>query len=357
MKMYNLSVPLDYTRMGFLDEPDFTTDLVIRFAERIIDTLTLVITNGDFNENETCTIEVIERENNVFFEVTNMIAHNKNYAVDWTTKLLNHYIPVLSFMIQQQNNNQHRFHTQLGFNPRNIMVTEYNYQKYDEFAQKFRREIDTDGTVTIHLQDSIAFSESVHSALTQTFQTSTFPQIYRAASQDKDANFMLNSFYRALGLQDYISKFFNLFVIIESLERDYSHLIEAEKVFQPDQAKQIVESFNAIIQTYTLNKEYRSRIGNSVSNAVKNMTDKPRSAKLILILKNYFGINEIKKGAIQYEITKEVVDDWLSIRNGLFHAKNLDEAEKEKLRNLTNQLLVLCEAIIGKVVDRNLETK
>ncbi|MCD1257651.1 hypothetical protein B5M42_002205 [Paenibacillus athensensis] len=357
MKMYNLSVPLDYTRMGFLDEPDFTTDLVIRFAEQITDTLTLVITKGDFKTSETCTIEVIERENNVFFEVSNMFADNKNYAVDLATKLLNHYVPALSFMIQQQNDNQHRFHTQLGFNPRNIIVTEYNYKKYDEFTQKFRKEIDADGNVTIHLQSSILFIDSAHSVLTATFQTSTFPQIYRAAANDTDVNFMLNSFYRALGFQDYISKFFNLFIIIESLERDYSQLIEAKKVFQPDQAKQIVESFNAIIQTHTSNKDYRLRIGSIVSNAVKNMTDKPRSAKLVLILKDYFGIKEIKKGAIQYEITDTVVEGWLSIRNGLFHAKNLGEAEKEKLRNLTNQLLVLCETIIGKIIDRHSETK
>lgn len=353
MKTYNLSVPLEYVRMGFLDEHDFTSDLEVVLQGDIEDTLMLNITLGEFKAVEECTIEVKQKENNILIGISNIVADNGNYAVDMATRIFDRYVSVLSFIIQQQNVNQNRFHTQLGYNRRNITVTEFNYKNYDDFIRQPRRVVDENGNVTLHLSDRISIGESAHSVLKQTFQTSSFKQINQAISTEEGEYplFLLESFYRALGFQDYVSKFFNLFVIIESVEKRYSALIAAEKVFDDEKVEGILMDLGVTLEKFTSSKEYKSRLLNSFKGTLVNFTDKTRANKLVLILMNYFSISEINKGSIQFEITKELVDQWLKLRHGLVHAKILDEEAKEDLRYLTNQLLVLCETIIEKVIE------
>ena len=208
MKTYNLSVPLEYVRMGFLDEHDFTSDLEIAVEGDIEETLTLDITLGEFKAVEECTIEIKQQENNILILISNLIADNGNYAVDMATRIFDRYVSVLSFIIQQQNMNQNRFHTQLGYNRRNITVTEFNYPKYDDFFRQPRRVLDENGNVTLHLSDKISIGESAHSVLKQTFQTSSFKQINQAISIEDGEYplFLLESFYRALGFQLMISE-------------------------------------------------------------------------------------------------------------------------------------------------------
>ena len=140
-------------------------------------------------------------------------------------------------------------------------------------------------------------------------------------------------------------------MIIESVEKRYSTLIATERVFEDEKVEGILTHLGVTLEKFTCSKEYKSRLLNSFKGTLVNFTDKTRANKLVLILKNYFSISDINKGSIQFEITKELVDQWLKLRHGLVHAKILDEADKEDLRYLTNQLLVLCESIIEKVIE------
>lgn len=338
-----------------LNRYESTGEIEINIKSSVLEKLTIRMTEGDFLAEEECVITLENEENKLFLTISSLYGTDEKYAVDEALLIIQPYLPILSFIVQTQNSNQNQFHPKLSYDIRNLKIIESEYDKYQYYLIKKRQNVDNlEGQFEVY--DTLRIKESVHLKISQEYQVNEFRKIRQVQNTNIYVNSLLSSFYQALGNNDYFSKYFNLFVIIESLETYYKADINKDKMFNDTQIQDIMNGISEIIN----NEESVSNSKQSITNRIKDMissaTESSRKQKLVYLFNKILLIDSIEKdGLFKQAVDFSLISKLVKTRNQLFHAKNLNEQEKTDLVTLTNTLLILCEKIISKVIDDSLK--
>lgn len=353
MKKYLIEIPLKYNRNSNLDRPDSSNDLDLNFDKDINLSWSLTITKGKFELNEKCHIKIYKENEEFLISMDSLYADNEEYAIDIASNLANKVCYVVTYLVQSQNVNIHYFHPKFSYRTRDIRCKEGAYERYDNFIKPEKE----NGDLFLHVSDSISFRDSVHTKMIYSIKTELFDKIFDLMSSNKHLSFVIESYYRALGEIDYISKYYNLFTIIEYIESNFKEKSNAKKMFNKDQKKELVDiATSKLNECFENNEEcddnkvYVRRVSNRFSQILSDSTDKTRTEKLYTIIKEYFKIEKIEDPLFNYEITESKLKKFIDTRNSLFHAKKLSEDDIKQLSTLTNELMVLCKYIIKNII-------
>lgn len=352
MNCYNIRIPLRYNHISNLDRPDFMNELSILFNKEVCFTTDLTITKGNFVSVEKCK-GTVNRENDEFIATFESIyADNEEYAIEMAEILVNKVCYVITYLAQSQNTNVHYFHPKFTYRIRDMKCNEVPYDKYD----KYITQEENNENKVICLHDSVRIKESLSMKVSWTINTEFFNSIFLLLNIDQHLAFIIESYYRALGEGDYISKFYNLFTIIEYIEMNFRDKSNAKQILDKEQKKLITEVISKKLKELLANDKkecqeqvYISRLVNRFTQLVSDATDMTRTEKLYTIIRKYFGIEKIDNGTFTYEITESKIKEFIDTRNSLFHAKKLSETQKQQLLTLTNELMLLCGDIIKKL--------
>ncbi|RJE82782.1 hypothetical protein D3P07_26070 [Paenibacillus sp. 1011MAR3C5] len=352
MFKYNIQVPLEYFRFSLLGNHNMSGELKILLEDSVLDTLDLIIKKGDFESQEKFLVTISQEEH--VLSISSFYADNETYALDMANNMVNKYVQILSYVIQSQNSNSLQFQIKFTYNQQNIKVTESKYSKYEQFVfNDSKRE--EDHNVYMEVYDSLRIKDSVHMIAASTFRVNDVSQILGKIGMDVDLWFLMDCYYHSLGLIDSKSKYFNLFVIIEYIEKNIFHESVDSKIYKDNQIIDLMDSISEAVSRNTTTKDHRDRIQSRIKQIFESATDKGRIDKLYSILTESLAITDINYGLDKIELSKELVAKFIKTRNGLFHAKILTEEEKQGLGTLSYKLLLLSESVLKELIKRKEE--
>lgn len=357
MKKYIIEIPLHYNKTSNLDKPDSCNDLCLELDKDIIYQLSNPIDKKPFTSEEQCIIKVKNTDENFMIIIDSLYVDNEELAIEASMTLANKICHAITYIVQSQNSNPHYFHPKFTYKARDIVCKEETYEKFDTSLKQ-----DNKGNKTIIINDSVTIREFLNIKMIHCVKTGDFDKVIEFLLDNKHISFIIESFYRALGESDYISKYYNLFTIIEYLESNFQNESGAMKLLSKDQKTALI---NIIDQKLTEcfdngtdnTNEYLKRLSNRVSQVLSESTDKTRAEKLNTIIRGYLKIDRVNNHLFSYEISESKLKDFINVRNGLFHAKNLSSDELKNIEVLTNELMELCSLIINSLMQINLSNK
>jgi len=351
MKKYLCEVPIRYINKSSVDRYDNGMQFLIKIEETQLDKWNLTITQEkiNFNSTETCIISIYTENENLYLKFQSIYADNEKYAIEIIEESLKFILPTLSYVVQLQNSNKHLFQFKLTYDVREITVKESVYEKHRDFLQQKAMEKDDNETV-LRLGDQLIFKEDVNSKLIQTLNLDK----YRMVSKVQSNTFikqLLESYIRALGDTDYISKYFNLFIIVEALEKFYKEDVSTI-LLKEEQIRNLMVPIrdNLILD----DKKVKNNIENRIKSTLKTMTSESRKVKLLKILNEILDIKKIHIFDNEKVIDENFVSTIIEQRNSLFHAKNIESNEYKELKNLVFELIILCEKVIFVLIGREI---
>jgi len=191
---------------------------------------------------------------------------------------------------------------------------------------------------------------------------------YYATSGGADKEFYIDTIYRALQSNNIESKYFALFTIIEKIETQYSYDDKLFlKIFDDNQQKSFEYKIDLFLKDVGLSEISILQTRGRFFDIIKKATLLNRAEKLSIILHKIYGIDKINKGLINYETnyykkSKKVegkedickIEQFIYARNKLFHGGAIEHEQYNKMVQLTNELLALCEKIFLIEMDNSL---
>lgn len=353
MKKYLVKIPLKYNKNSNLDRPDSSNDLELNFNEDINISYPITVKEGEFERNEKCNIRVYKENESFLILIEYLYADNDEYVIDMTSNLADRICYIITYLVQSQNSNLYYFHPKFTYRARDIICKEQAYPKYDAFLKHVKE----NGEIDLYLKDSAKMRESSHIKMICSIDTKAFNQMFDLMYNNKHLAFVVESYYRALGDIDDISKYYNLFTIIEYIEENFKDKSKAKKMFNKKQKKELIDiATNKAMKCFESSQDgdniekYVERFRNRFSQIISESTDKTRTEKLYTIINEYLQIEKIDKYSFNFKITESKLKKFINTRNSLFHAKKLSEEDKRQLSVLTNELMVLCTHIIKNII-------
>lgn len=208
----------------------------------------------------------------------------------------------------------------------------------------------------IFLTEHINMRDGIHSLqISCELLTDNIESFYYATSGGADKEFYIDTIYRALQSNNIESKYFALFTIIEKIETKYSYDNKLFlKIFDDNQQNSFKDKIDLFLKDVGLSENSILQTRGRFFDIIKKATLLNRAEKLCIILHKIYNIDRITKGLINYEtryyqkskngdICK--IEQFINARNMLFHGGAIEQEQYNKMVQLTNELLALCEKI------------
>ena len=325
MKNYTLEIKLLF---------EFFNDEVTNIAE------TRKFTYQEFQYCEPCSGICVIFLPDFMVRFQNIICENLDQAILILSKILPNICEALSIMIQIETGENIKYHPYLSFNIADIKVIGST-----DLPEK-PRIMEKGYYNQIFMKDSIGFRESLSLTVTHSLPFDWFGPLYEAANQRLD--FFKNVLYRAIRCRDVESKYFTLFTMIEYIEAKEKNgtLIETHRLMDDSDIKIFEERFSDIFACKE--KSGMDNLYSRLKQILKSATVETRAEKLCSVIRNKYEITGITRSLINYEITKDKMNEFIAARNELFHGS--EAGKKSELIQLSNELLFLCLKILEKEI-------
>lgn len=297
----------------------------------IIENLSMVDTHeksysSDIELTVSATDDLVEIEITMKGEIkearlSNVVAQNEHDAFKIICNIMSKVKAILTFKTQLNNPNRHLCHTRINWKPSDIEITPRDSCPSESFSSKMIQQIKH-----MDLQGFII-------------------QINNSQSLE----FLFNSYYEALSPTDFRSKFYNAFTIIEYIEDNFTSCIKINPLISGDECNDLKSEVEEVLKKLNLCK-IRNKMC-SLIGTLKTSTSENRKEKLFSIIKDVFGINELKYGSRTLKINRALTDQFIDTRNKLFHGYDLENPEKSLIQ-IVNELIFLDESILLVINDR-----
>lgn len=343
MKKYLCTVPLNYRNTININKIDYEQAYKLKVDRNALYLFKIEINKMDFEAEETVTINISSNDNLLYLEFDALYADNKNEASRILQEMLEKLLPSLTFKLNSLNDNKHSVQYKLTYDIVQTVFKEINYKKFDEYlllangGNKFR--------------DFLKIEDAVSMQIIHTVKVDDYDVVFNGYNKNPLVKQIIDCYTRAMGDTDYISKYFNLFTIIEALETYYKGNVD-EKLLTDKEIKNLLDYIrNAGIDFK--NPSVNENLIKRIEDTVNRITTNPRGKKLLIILNDLLEINYINVLGKVVEINSSFVGKIIKQRNTLFHAKKLNDNDLEQLKTLVFYLFILCEQIINNLISNN----
>lgn len=228
-----------------------------------------------------------------------------------------------------------------------------SYFKY-KLAMVLEEEIRTsesvirgDGSTILLLKERIPVRETVAMTVHYDLDLSGFAPVYENSQK---GNFIdvIGTIYQAVRESNVESRFFQLFTIIEVMETHFATNVSiCKKLLNDAQVEHIGAPLSCSVGQLALAQKEEQRVRARLMQVLKTATMYSRAEKLVQIIQT-FGIREVERGLIAYPIDKKQMEKFIKSRNALFHGVVVQDREKDKFIQTTNELQALCLLLIEK---------
>ena len=343
---YFIQVPVLYRKQPSCKEnPQATKKLVWRIKEPY----TMYVYHRD---SDKVKVEIMgDGKDGIFVNFHDLLAESEERALEFVRGVLSDICIRLSYLMQNQLSFSFNFHSYFYWNDRDIIIKDLNPR---ENCQRF--EDKQNHKVYLNLIDSIGVKDQMDSEVTYEIDFSNFEVLDACSMENSHIKFMLKSFYRALGNWDIASQYFKLFTIIEYLERNVmdENAVYTKKLI-PDELQKcfLDEISNFVRKQDSMSKEMQKRTINRFNEIIKRATINSRAKKLQYLLQNRYGIYDVSCDGKESPLTVKKLQEFIEMRNFLFHSLKDKKTRKQDLSSLTKELFVLCQNIINKEINTN----
>ena len=354
MRKFLVTIPLEYTKISMLDSHSFNANVELKMDENVSVHLEEIGCFSDIIDNETYDIKITTCYYGTQFKIMieYIYADNERYASDMAECIASKICKVLTYLAQSQNGNPYYFHIKFYYHKRDIKIEEKKEATIKNYSY-------ANGFKQIVVGDSISIREHLSIKETHTLDVKDFHKIFCKSGADDATKLMFNYYYKALGDIEPSSQYYNLFTIIEYIEKNDKDFAQAIFIVGKDECDKIIEQVKNTANTMwqkesnEIRKKYYNRLISSISQDIQRMTDLTRAEKLSAIIKNKYKIDEIKNPCFQFKITPDKMKEFIELRNKLFHGGKMDGDSDKKIVQLSNELLLLCQEIISKEINRD----
>lgn len=345
MYKYFIEVPLEYNKESKLNNYGFCNRQILELKEPICLKYDCCIQKENFKGNEPLNITIFSKQNTLIIKFEYIYADSKEYSLELIKPTLNNICYCISFITQYSNTNTHYFDAKFTYNINNINVKEEEYSAYEAYIEN--------GKNTLKLFDSINIEEKLNNTITRKINLENIGKMVDGITKNSKLNYVMECYYKALGNIEYTSKYYNLFIVIEFLETNYSEKINPQYIF----SKKEKEDFSINVKEFLENNlkkdtEIMKRISSRINQIILNATLENRQKKLYRIITEYLGIDSFSNSGKIVKITEQFVKTLIKLRNELFHSKKISEDEENSFKDITNQLIILCGEIINKLFEK-----
>lgn len=282
----------------------------------------------------------IRLDENFKLTISNIIANNETSAFISAGRIADKVCRTLTLILQFSNYDNMRNSPNVTYIPSSMKIMDI------ERCDPLESQMKSNGIMC--LSDSVFVHDEISMVITSSLDLENFEQIYSSFDYGKPLC-IGDAIYRAVLSKNIRGRFFQLFTIIEALETKFGKDADiAHKILPEDNLNQLNKIINEYLKSIPLESNFRGNLSSRIGNLIANATQESRAKKLQLIIRNKLGIQEIKKGAIHYEITEQKMKMFIDTRNNLFHGGNSSAVENE-LVQLTNELQELCLEILKRL--------
>lgn len=343
MKKYICKVPLKYRNTININKIDYKQGYKLKIDRKCLYLISLQINKMSFKSEETVTINILSNEDEdlIYLEFDALYADSKNDAVQILQELLDKLLPSLTFKLNCLNDNKHAVQYKLTYDIIQTEWKEVNYKKFEEYLKT------VNGGNTF--RDFLNMEDKVSMQVLHNVKVDNYDIVFNSYNRNPFIKQIIDCYTRAMGDTDYISKYFNLFTIIEALETYYRKSVD-EKLLTDNEIKSLLDYMrNASLEFKE--SPINDNIIKRIEDTLNRITTKPRGKKLLTIFNDLLRINRIDVLGNKIEINSKFVSRIIKQRNTLFHAKKLDDNELDQLRTLVIYLFILCEQIINNLIN------
>lgn len=333
---YFIQVPVVYRKQPSVKEnPQATKKIVWRIKEPYA----IYVCNRD---SDKVKVEIMGNDKDgIFVDFYDLLAESEERALEIVRGIMDSVCIRLSYLTQKQLSPSWDFHSCFYWVDSDISIKDLNSKEnYQRFEDKKNHR------TYIIINDVIGFKDKIDKEVNYEINFSEFDVLEACSKKNPDIEFMLKSFYRALGNRDISSQYFNLFTIIEYLEQNVMDENAAyTRKLIPDELQNcfLDEISNFVQKQDSMSKKAQKRIINRLNGIIKSATISSRAEKLQYLLQNRYGI----------PFTTEKLKEFTDMRNHLFHSLKNKKTRKSDFSSLTNELFILCQNVIDKEIDMN----
>lgn len=327
MNKYIIEIPLKHNTTSKLDEYSSYTSMQINLKS--MQNLKLNINNENLNDEVNIQIEN-GNDNKVIVRFEDVYGKSENDAIMSLKPIIDKICSCISFIVQHENSNPHHFDIKFIYdiNDCNVKCLSSNHSMLPRIIS-----CGCDIMQTIDLE-KLKFEEILNKSLS-----------------NKKYEFIIDGYYKSLGNIECESRYYNLFIIIEFLEKNYSSKIIYTPIFSIEQKKEFLGKIKNNLREIFQDGGVVNRLYSGVAQIISNVTMESRKEKLYRIITEYLGIKYIKICGEDLEVNIDMIDNFIKKRNGLVHAEHIDEKEQSEFNKTTNQLMILCGEIIEKLLE------
>lgn len=321
MYAYSYCVKLNYE---YCDGSPFPSNITYDYQDYLF-------RDEEYNAN-------IKISENFKLKISDIIAENDDMGFLLVSKCIDKVCKTVTILLQFQNYDNRENVPNLTYLPANIELLKRDRFDVEQYHKKDNKVLFRD---YMGLSDGITGMKS-----TQELDLSDFDKVYHSFNNE-DSLDIGDTIYRATLSKNIESRFFQLFTIIEAIETKYNDDAKiSSKMLQGENFEKLEQAVLDGIDKLSLCQEYNKRIKSRLLQIIKTATIETRAEKLSTIIKTKYDTYLVKKGVIEYEITTEKMQEFISARNKLFHGSHSDEKKRNKLVQLTNELQELCLNIL-----------
>lgn len=249
------------------------------------------------------------------FHISHLTAHSKTEARRLMEPVLFQSCRALSMMLHKSNANRHLFQPRVEPEYEASKWKETPYPQKDDAAHAVRIVVDASCELTIYGK----------------LASADFKRYYQ--TKNAACEYVFNEFYLALGQENFRSKFFHLFSVIEFIEREYAFLAGAEPLFEKEERQQVKKALKNILD----NRQKQNRLETMVLQCIGKATDIGRDQKLVNILQG-MNIREFHICDRAVRIDNDLIGKLRKKRNTAFHGAE----ETEEKNGISDQEAVTC---------------
>lgn len=287
-------------------------------------------TYDEFTFTDSSTSLTITIKPNFELILEGIVCEDYNKAVIMAEKILPDICKVLTLIIQIYSAENEEFQPNLSYNIAYLKEISCKEISFNELKDESKHQ-----PMNLLIKEAFILRESVSMTVTRQIPLDIFPALY----ESKSILFM-DVIYRATRCRDVLSKYFTLFTMIEFIESKYTKEIKVGKIVNKSNKSQFKKSFNEIFsKTDNISKE---RLLSRIMNILCTATVETRAEKLCEIIKNKYKIESISQSLINYDITPEKMEEFIEMRNSIFHGGEIDDKNRNLQIQKTNELLFLC---------------
>lgn len=343
MKKYLCKIPLSYVNTINDNKFDYKKGYKLDINHTTISNCNIEINKMDFAAKEMVSITISSNKDILYLEVDALYADNKSFAASMLLELLEKILPPLTYNLHNFNDNKHTVQYKLTYDFSEIEIKQFNYDKYDDYLLENRTE-------NIY-KDFLQMEDAVSIEVVQSVKLDNYNMIFNSYTKSPLLKQIIDSYIRAMGDTDYLSKYFNLFIIIEAMETHYKKDVD-EKILSGNEIENLLSYIKKAKLDFIEDKN-NEQIIRRIEDTLNRITTNPRGKKLLTILNEFLKIEYIFVIGNKIEVNSSFVSEIIKQRNTLFHAKKFDDKDLEKLKTLVHYLSILCEQIINKLISEN----